>query len=1005
MARPRRLAGTVIPLETLSWRPRIVAETVTPDIRVPPDIRERMTDRRRDTAGPSRSPSSDASTLVGRDAEMAVVRDVLATACAGFRSTVLVEGEAGIGKSRLVEEALSEMERGGSLVVRGWAREPERDRPFGAIGDALGLRPDSRDPERAALARLLHGDPDAPTAGSLSSQAPELRFRLVEGIVDLVERLAGAAPVALLLEDLHWADDATLLVVEQLARRLKGLPVVVLATLRPAPRGRALDRLVGILLATGATRLEVGGLDPPSATDLVAGLVGAVPGPGLRAQIERAGGNPLYLGELVEALVEEGGMAVTGETADVRAATLPTSLGETVVRRLRFLDDEALDVLSAASVLGTAFSLDDLAVMLDTPATRLLSALREPLRARLVAESGERLAFRHDLVRDALYADLPLTGRRALHLQAARLLAGAGRRPVDVARHFVLGAAQGDAEAIDWLSRAARDAAARSPEVAAQLLQAAVRLAGPDHPRRDVLEAELAAALVWSGSTLDGEARLRAILDRAHAPEIDVPVRLALAQALFHDGRGQAAVEEVERTMELPALEPLQRGRLLAEAALGRLWSGALDQARVHAGNALTAGHLAEDDAAVCSALAVQSWLRQAEGDTSGAIAIAERAVEVAESSRTREASRRPPQLLLGLLLIEGDQLDEAGKAFDAARRIGEDLGTVWDLPAFHWALGLSHFVAGDYDDALAEVEAGLDVSEEVGTRLQMVWAQAIEAHIRIQRDDLHAATAALEAGERELARAGPQAKTDWLLWARALLAEAQGDTEGAHAILRMVWDAYTALGVVSERRALGPDLVRLSLLRGARSEAEAVAGAVQEAAEMIATPGARGAALRCRGLASGDAGLLLDAVRAYRESPRRMELGHACEDAGVALARAGRRDQATALLAEAVDVYEASGARRPAKRAEAALRDLGVRRGKRGARRRPATGWAALTDSEQTAARLAAEGLTNRQIAGRLFVSPRTVETHLSHTFAKLGIGSRVELAATVARQSAGVS
>ncbi len=175
----------------------------------------------------------------------------------------------------------------------------------------------------------------------------------------------------------------------------------------------------------------------------------------------------------------------------------------------------------------------------------------------------------------------------------------------------------------------------------------------------------------------------------------------------------------------------------------------------------------------------------------------------------------------------------------------------------------------------------------------------------------------------------------------------------------------------------------------------------VADGARRCQVPSATGAALRCRGLVGGDPDVLLTAVQTYRQLSPTIELAFACEDAGAALCRAGRASEAVSILDEALDFYLRAGAQRGAARVEAALRARGVRRRRAGRTRRPPVGWESLTDSEVGVARLAAEGLTNRQIGDQLFISRRTVGTHLAHLFQKLGINSRAQLAAEVTRRT----
>jgi DNA-binding CsgD family transcriptional regulator len=237
---------------------------------------------------------------------------------------------------------------------------------------------------------------------------------------------------------------------------------------------------------------------------------------------------------------------------------------------------------------------------------------------------------------------------------------------------------------------------------------------------------------------------------------------------------------------------------------------------------------------------------------------------------------------------------------------------------------------------------------------------------------------------------------------ARSLLDEARGDTAGALVTLGTAWDRDASRGLIGRGRALGLELTRLALAVGDRERAGQVAAGLEAAATLAPVPSLQGTALHCRGLADDDVDVLLRSVEALTLGPRVLEHASACEDAATTLARAGRRSEATALFDEALDVYDRVGAHRDAARGLAATRELGISRKRRGARKRPASGWESLTPAELDVVRLAADGLTNPEIGQRLFVSPRTVQTHLAHVFRKLDLASRVELAAEVARRTA---
>ena len=223
---------------------------------------------------------------------------------------------------------------------------------------------------------------------------------------------------------------------------------------------------------------------------------------------------------------------------------------------------------------------------------------------------------------------------------------------------------------------------------------------------------------------------------------------------------------------------------------------------------------------------------------------------------------------------------------------------------------------------------------------------------------------------------------------------------------LAACWDQCAELRLALEYRCCGPDLVRLALPAGDRARARAAAAAVAELADDNPdVPSLAGAALRCHGLADDDAEILHAAVTAYAGGPRPLELALACEDAGTAFARRGDAGQARVLLGPGAEIYERLDAARDLARAEAMLRGTGIRRGRRGPRGRPQTGWPSLTPTERAIADLVAEGLSNPQIGDRLYISRRTVQTHLAHVFTKLDITSRAQLAAKVAQHQGSTS
>lgn len=394
--------------------------------------------------------------LIGRRDQLAEIEAALAAVVAGAGRLLLFVGEAGIGKTRLVDEALARAAAAGMATLRAGAAELDARRPFGAIAACLGITPAVEDrPDgplrgplgpRREIARLLFGDLSERAETLLAGGGHETEFRLVEAMVVLVEELCAKGPVALALDDLHWADPSTLHVLHRLGRSAGRLPMLVCGTLRPVPRSPELSRFLRDL-APSAVTLDVPPLGPDDVTRLLSATLGAAPGPRLVRQAATMGGNPFYVTGLVAALRASGSLVQAAAAAEIGAVALPSSLKLTVLLKLSFLPPAVQELLRAAAVLGSSFTVADLALVTGATAVALAPALREAMVAGILREDGAHLAFRHDLLREALYDDLPFSLRTSMHLEVARALAGTGAPAITVAEHFVRGASRGDAVA------------------------------------------------------------------------------------------------------------------------------------------------------------------------------------------------------------------------------------------------------------------------------------------------------------------------------------------------------------------------------------------------------------------------------------------------------------------------------------------------------------------------------------------------------------------------------
>lgn len=931
--------------------------------------------------------SRQGAPFVGRSEELARLHGVLDQARSGHGGLIVVEAAAGLGKTRLVSEALADAHD--FRVVISAAEEFARHRPFSAVAEALMVTGGVTELDRTALAELLGLPAHRGAAG-------EVGYQVLELVLSVVERLACRQPVAVVLEDLHWADASTLRALRAMARRCAELPLAVLATVRRFPHQPPLAALLCDLPRLGGELLPLTPLPPELSAELAAALAGGTLGPRLRRLVASVGGDPLFLTELIRALRSEGQLTSVDRQVETGLQRLPHSLRALVRHRLEQLSTDAAQLLEIAAVFGGGFAIDALATVAGRPVAQLLPALREATTAGLIDETAEQLTFRHALIRDAIYEELPLAVRRSLHREAGRALAAHGASAVRVAVHLAQSASEGDVEAVEWLRSAGREAAPRSVPEAVELFERAAALTTPDYPGRDALIAELAPLLALSGRVDEAEQRIAEVLERGPTVELEIRLRLGMMHALARQARWRRAREQaVTATARLD--EPGRRAMVQGPAAFISVVMGDLDSAHRLATEALSAAERAGKPVAAATALMALSWVVEARGDCQAAAELARHAVEATRDAGGFASGFLFPQLCLGTALMGLDRPDQARKTFDAGVRRAEALGTPTVLPYYRSGLSVLGLHTGDWPDALRQAEAAVAFAEDGQTNFVQL-PLAVDARIRVARGDLAGAARAVAQAEQEAADRGPMLGADWALWVKALCHEAHGDQDGAADAIATAWRLLPELHWLYGNWTIAADAVRLALAVGDRTLAESVTKEIEATA---ASPSATAAALRCRGLLSADGELLLAAARAYQQVPRPYERAAAYADAAQALAAEGRLADARPLFGEAMAAFESLHARHDAARLAAPMRQAGIRRGVRGTRQRAASGWEALTPTEHTVVALIAEGLTNREIAHRLFISRHTVDSHLKHLRSKLGIISRSQIAAEAVRHT----
>ncbi len=938
---------------------------------------------------------SSAEGLVGREAEFGLAAAAVRQLSDGRASALAIEGEAGIGKTRLVQSIVDDARSHDVAVFCGQAHPFERTRPFGVVAAALDLSRRSPDPRRAGIGALLAGQ----GAGAPDRAAGDIQYRVVEEIVDLVETSCAEHPVLLVAEDIHWADSASLLAILSVVRQLPLAALLVVVTARPSPLPAEVVRLLDDLAAGGARTLQLQPLKSDDVAVLACHVLGASPGPALTAMLAKAGGNPLWAVAMLRSLADEGMLLRAGDSVEATTSELPASLSDLVVRRLQHLPRATLELLQVTAVLGDAVSLRDVTAVARRPPAEVVGQLSDAFDAQLLDEVDDRVVFRHQLVHDAIYQHMPPPARRLLHREAAVALMAAGADRLDVADHLLLGAERGDEQAVAWLRDAAREASAQAPLVSVELIRRAEALLPGGHRDADLVSSEVVQALLRAGKVAEASARAEAVLARQHAAEVDTPLRLALLGALALQNRAAELITLAQASLAGSArLRPSDQVLMLAQQSWALTYTGDRQAGESAASRALVIAEQAGDAAMTVWALTALMVAVGRQGRYGEALAHARRAAVLAADSHDTRSLPLQPKYFLGLALFDCDLIGEARAAYREA--LDDEFGSGWWFSETLMADARASFVIGEWEDAVPGLIAGGQAAQEKDNQLLVSQSLAYRVIIATAAGDHRAASelAAGIAGSLEGDQLSYNAGE--LAFAVAGLKAAEGDRQGAYDLLLRCWRFDAARENRYYHRCLAPDLVRLALALGHRAVAAEVASVVAAGVALAPeVPTVRSLALRCQGLVGGEVEAMIEAVALARRTPLLAEHAGACEDAARLLAQSGRRDESAALLAEALERYEQAGADAWAGRVRAQLRALGVRPGPRGPRHRPAGGWGSLTETERAVSLLVAEGLTNGAVARRLYISPHTVNTHLRHVFAKLGVPNRVALAAVVHR------
>ena len=952
--------------------------------------------------------------LIGRASELAELDRGLDRLGAGQPWFVQIIGEPGIGKSRLLLELVRRARARGYLVLAGRAAEFEQDLPFAVLRDAcndyLGsidrrLRLSLRSETLSELAAVF------PSLGGAGPDLGDDRYRTHYAIRALLEWLAARQPTVVALDDVHWADAASVEVIAHLLRRFSG-PVLgaLAARQRPARLAAVLDSAT----RTGfGTRIELAPLTAAEAESLME--------PGLdtdeRAILYRqSGGNPFYLEQLSRAAVPAGGRHRLAYEHPADEWRPPAAVSASIREELSGLAAKTRVTVDAAAIAGESFEPQLVAAIAERPEPVTLAAFDELLAVDFIrpTDAPRRFRFRHPIVRRVVYDQLPRAWRLGAHARAAAALTASQAPATEAALHIERSAAAGDQDAIAMLIDAARTVAPRAPLTAGRWLRTALRLLprDVDSAQRAGLLSEAAAALASAGADEESVEELEQAL--ALVPSAQPGARAELIAKLA-EARRRSGQPFESRALLRQALESLgtpggaAAQALQLELAIDHYWHREFEQTRAFADRVLAGARERRETSTVALAAALRSLAGSALARAGDALPdLAEAEAELRRLTDERLAHRVYLAVYIGLAALHLEHLDDVlthvHRCYRVARLTGQD------AMAHPWLCitARAHLLKGQIGKARQDAAAAIDTALLPGENWRTIWALEADAMTAFWAGD----------AERALASAtqmvsGSRRSSDHFLTpaARIQLGGAlylSGDAAAAVTELE-AFDAESGRDLLDLHAGFGWELLsRARLALGQLDAAEEVSTRAEIRAEASRLPLRRAAArLACGSvrLARGDATTALELARDAAGIADRLGNplagGRARLLAGRALAAAGQREAAVAELSAADAQLSGCGAAKETDAAARELRRLGQRISRRPRPHSTGTGVAGLSSREREVAGLVASGKTNKDIAAALYLSEKTIESHLARIYDKLDIHSRAALTAIMVRDA----
>jgi DNA-binding NarL/FixJ family response regulator len=926
--------------------------------------------------------------LLERDGELSSLREALDSAAEGRGRLTLVEGPAGIGKTRLLAELRDGAAERGMRVLTARASELEREFPFGVVRQLF--EPALADPETAErwfAAAAAASRPVFDAFAEADTGAEGASFAALHGLYWLTANAAHEQPLALIIDDLHWVDRPSLRFLAYLARRLEGLELVVATTMRSAEPGTDPGLVHELAQDPGTVSVRPGPLTLDGVVELASLRSGQPADRRFATACHQAtGGNPLLLGQLLATLRSDG-IAPEAVNVGVVREIGPRAVSRTIQMRLGRLPEDAVAVARAIAVLGQSSHLATVAELARIPEERVAAATRELVQTEILRPEPP-LGFVHPLVRDAVYKDISPGDRELQHALAAELLRQDGAAPDNIATHLLSVPPRGEAWVAELLLEAARSATRKgAPDSAETYLERALAEPPPRELRPTMLfELGISKTNTSGSNALE---HLSAARMTARDPILRGISGLMMTRTLMFTGAPGAAHEmAAEFAAEAPPeMEDLRKALRTVQMTTpffgepGReTMIGKLDDCR---GTPKTLGDK------FLASLASMEWALYSGGGADECVALALASLEGGDMFEADAGLFWVGAMVV--LTLAGR--DEAQPKWDAIEALAHKRGSLFNVLTIALWRGFDHMHRGNLGEAEDLLNDARRLTELWGASPQTVgYPAAFYSSVLLEKGDLAGARAVLGAipmpGEDETSDAA-----NFLRRARCELALLENDADTAlkyaSELERVIPEGtHPAWGPWRSLKAQA--LAKLSWEEDARALAEAELAI----AERWGAPATVGRSLRVLGEIQGTKGLeaLEQAVANFERSNSKFEHARALVAFGMALRRARKPSDAREPLRRALDLATSCSANLLAEQARSELYATGAR-----PRSTALGGVEALTDRELKVATLASEGESNRDIAQTLYVTPKTVEVHLTNVYRKLGVGGRRDLPAAL--------